>query len=190
MPVEVTPMNQESAPSALARGILLRHHAFLRKQLVRAIDFNSALVLERRQPLCAILLPLYRLFEQLRDELEDYLELEDADLFPSLLELDAGRFPAADVAETIRLLKYGQAALSSVMSEMREITQGFLAPPGGCASYVGLLHVLAAIRTELLLQFQLENDQLFPDALRLARRQHPVPEPRGTHRPLSTAGLQ
>jgi hypothetical protein len=87
MQSEVTPMNQEFAPSALARGILLRHHAFLKMQLVRASDFNSALVLERRQPLCAILLPLHRLFEQLRDELEGYLELEDGVLPARLRKL-------------------------------------------------------------------------------------------------------
>jgi regulator of cell morphogenesis and NO signaling len=174
MPVELTVTTPEVSPFAEARAILPRH-TFLREQLARAADLNAALILERRLPLCRILLPLHRFLEQLRSELEDYLGLEEVDLFPALLEVASGRFPAVDIAETIRYLSYGQAAVSNVLCEMSEITAGFQPPQEACTSYAGLLHVLSAIHTELLLKFQLENDRLFPHAIRLAGGERPLP---------------
>lgn len=190
MPGELTMAGRECSPAGMDCDMLAARHAFLRNGIASAIELRDTMTVEQKPPFCSILLPLRRLFQQLQEELEAYINVEEQELLPILRALDEQRHTANDATETIRFLRHGQAALISVLAEMSEITPGFLPPRGGCASYIGLLDVLTAIQTELLLQFQLENDRVFPNAMRLPHRQYPIPEPQRTHRAPPTAGLQ
>ena len=144
---------------------LLDRHAVLRSRLVRVDELAASVVIEQRPPLCRILLPLHRLLQEFRAELESYLELEESALFPDLLASSGDRIPTEEVIETVRLLKHGQDALSRVLAEMRKLTQGFQAPAGVCLCYVELLAVLREIQAELVIKFHHERETLFPQAL-------------------------
>lgn len=168
--------NQLTLP-ALLRCILKPHHALLRKELERAADLTSSVVVEQRPPLCRILLPLYRLFSEFRGDLAEHLDLQDTRLFPRLLELEValrdGDWPlgsAEDVAEVLRLLQYGHIGLTRLLDEMRELTHGFIAPPGACECYGELLDVLAGIQMEIASEIRMESTMLFPQAHDLVER--------------------
>jgi regulator of cell morphogenesis and NO signaling len=155
----------------------LKRHAFLRKELAKAGDLAGRVIIEQRPPLCRTLLPLYRLFQELREDLEEYLELQEKSFIPLLVEIESGSRRATrparatdGILETMRLLKHGQATLTSVLDEMGELTQGFLAPINACACYEALLESLAAIHGELLLLFRLESSLLFPRTAELAQQ--------------------
>jgi regulator of cell morphogenesis and NO signaling len=131
-------------------------------------------VLEQRPPLCRILLPLHRLFQEFRTDLEDHLDSQDARLFPRLMEIEAalreGERPlpcAEEVSEALRLLKYGQIALTRELDEMRELTKGFTPPPDACECYGELLDVLAGIQMEVASEVRMEGSMLFPQAAEL-----------------------
>lgn len=164
----------EPALASIVRGVLKPHHSLLRKDVARAAELSGAVVVEQKPPLCRTLLPLYRLFQEFRRELDDHLDAQETALFPRLLELEAslraGERPPADadaVAEALRLLKYGQTLLTGVLDEMRELTQGFSAPPGACECYGELLDVLAAIQMEMDSEVRLEKSILVPEASEL-----------------------
>jgi regulator of cell morphogenesis and NO signaling len=172
-------MHNQLAISAIIRCVLKPHHSLLRKEVERAADLTASVVLEQRPPLCRTLLPLHRLFQEFRRELEDHLEVQDARLFPQLLDLEAalsaGERPLPhmdDVPEALRLLKHGRIALTSVLDEMRELTHAFTAPPEACECYGELLDILAAIQMEIASEMRMES-MLFPQAaelMELARR--------------------
>jgi regulator of cell morphogenesis and NO signaling len=165
------------ALSAVIRCVFKLHHSLLRKELARAADLTGSVVVEQRPPLCRILLPLYRLFQEFRRELEDHLDFQETHLFPLLLSLEAGLragerpLPAVDdVSEALRLLGYGQIALTGVINEMRELTHGFTAPPDACECYGELLDVLAWIQTEVASEVRMENSMLVPQTAKLLER--------------------
>jgi regulator of cell morphogenesis and NO signaling len=172
-------MQSQLAASAIIRCVLKPHHSLLRKEAERVADLTASVVLEQRPPLCRTLLPLHRLFQEFRRELEDHLEVQDNRLFPQLLDLEAAvsagerSLPRTDdIPEALRLLKHGRIALTSVLDEMRELTHGFAAPPEACECYGELLDVLAAIQMEVASEMRLES-MLFREAaelLELARR--------------------
>jgi iron-sulfur cluster repair protein YtfE (RIC family) len=148
---------------------ILKRHTFLREELAKAADLTGRVIIEQKPPLCHTLLPLYRLFQELRRDLEEYLDLEETGLLPRLREIETGVRTAGqpgsttdDMVETVRILRHGQATLTGVLDEMQELTQGFLAPVDACDCYATLLEALAAIHGELLLLFRLEGDLLFP----------------------------
>lgn len=124
-------------------------------------------VIEQKPPLCHVLLPVRRLFQEFRSELESYIELEETDLFPKALAHFGTGVAAADLPETVRLLMHGQDTLLRLLSEMCELTGGFQAPADSCHSYAELLEVLRAIQTELVWEC-LESEALFPRALSYA----------------------
>src|SRR5580700_8251640 len=82
-------MQSQLAASAIIRCVLKPHHSLLRKEAERVADLTASVVLEQRPPLCRTLLPLHRLFQEFRRELEDHLEVQDNRLFPQLLDLEA-----------------------------------------------------------------------------------------------------
>jgi len=170
-------MQDQVALSSAVRCILKPHHSLLRKEMERAADLTGSVILEQRPPLCRTLLPLYRLFQELRSDLEDHLESQDARLFPRLLEIEAGLREGErplrstdDVSEALRLLKYGQLTLTSVLDEMRALTHGFTAPPDACECYGELLDVLAGIQMEVASEVRMEGNVLFPRAAELLER--------------------
>ena len=81
-------MQNQLPLTAVIRCVLKPHHSLLRKEVERAADLNSSVVVEQRPPLCRVLLPLYRLFQEFRRDLEDHLDSQDARLFPRLLEIE------------------------------------------------------------------------------------------------------
>ena len=162
-------MQNQLALSAVVRCILKPHHSLLRKELERAADLTSSVVVEQRPPVCRVLLPLYRLFQEFRSDLEDHLDSQDARLFPRLLEIEValrdGEQPLAcaeEISEALRLLKYGQIALIRELDEMRELTNGFMAPANACECYGELLDVLAGIQMEVASEVRMEGSMLFP----------------------------
>ena len=168
--------NQLTLP-AVIRCILKPHHDLLRKELERAADLTGSVVVEQRPPLCRILLPLYRLFSEFRGDLAEHLDLQDSRLFPRLLELEVAlrddawpRNSAEDVSEALRLLQYGHIGLTRLLDEMRELTHGFIAPPGACECYGELLDVLAGIQMEVASEVRMEGAMLFPHAHDLVER--------------------
>jgi len=167
----------QAALASIVRCILKPHHSLLRKEVARAAELSGSVVVEQRPPLCHTLLPLYRLFQEFRNELEDHLDAQESGLFPRLLELEAAlsageRAPggADAVGEGLRLLKHGQVLLTAALEEMRELTHGFTAPPNACECYGELLDVLAAIQMELDSEVRMEKNLLVPKASALLDR--------------------
>jgi len=163
----------QTAQLALApiiRCILKPHHSLLRKDAARVVDLIGSVVVEQRPPLCRTLLPLHRLFQEFRRDLEDHLDKQES-LFPSLLDLEMALYECEapvtsedDVFEALRLLKHGQMAITSELSEMRELTDGFTAPAGACKCYGELLDVLAAIERGVASEVRMERTMFFPQA--------------------------
>ncbi len=169
-------MPNQLAISSIIRGVLKPHQSLLRKEAARAADLTGSVVVEQRPPLCRTLLPLYRLFQEFRRELEDHLDLQETRLFPRLMEIEAALFagerpsPADEAPEILRLLKYGQTMLTAVLDEMRELTHSFTAPPEACESYGELLNLLAAIQMEVAAEVRMEGSMLFPETAKLLDR--------------------
>jgi regulator of cell morphogenesis and NO signaling len=170
-------MQDQLAISAVARCVLKPHHSLLRKEVARAADLTGSVVVEQRPPLCRTLLPLFRLFQEFRRDLEEHLEIQETRLFPRLAELEIalrlGELPgssADDVSEALRLLKYGQTNITNVLDEMRELTHGFISPPSACDCYGELLDVLAAIQMEVASEIRMESNMLFAQAAQVVAR--------------------
>lgn len=97
--------------------ILSTHHEYLRRELP-ALSARLARVVEAHgEKHRATLSPLKSAFSSLQEEISGHLRKEEMVLFPAIQELEAA----------------GEA-----LSEMRRLTQGYLAPPEACATFRAL----------------------------------------------------
>ena len=143
-----------------ALGELSRCRASLRNRLIRAMGVAAQVVLEQRPPFCQAFLHVHRLLLQLSHEVQAYFDMEEASL-PEGQE-PGGPYSTAGWDRLAAMLRSGQGALSALLADMYEAADGFHAAPEAGASYRVFIDLLEAIHAELILQFRLEEQEVFP----------------------------
>lgn len=161
--------------ASLIAHIVSTHHLYLKSELP-LLRARLAKVLEAhgaRYP--EILTPLQPVFVGLADELSAHLRKEEIILFPAIEEIEAARAagrkptpsPFGSVENPIRMMIFEHDNAGNALAEMRRLTQGYAVPPDVCATYRALYEGLEQLETDLHQHIHLENNILFPRALKL-----------------------
>jgi regulator of cell morphogenesis and NO signaling len=157
----------------LIDSIVTTHHAFLRPTLLAITGYLAKLVEEhgRRHP---ELVRVAAYFDQVSADLLQHMQTEQHVLFPYVRDLALGtgtgggsRSLPGSVVAPIRMLKRENREAADAMQIIRELTNGYKAPAGGCPTYAICMAELARFERGLLRHLHLENDVLFPKAMEL-----------------------
>jgi regulator of cell morphogenesis and NO signaling len=156
----------------LVDHIVSTHHAYLRESMP-AISRHLAKITDvhgKRHP------ELHRVaacFGQMCTELGQHMMKEERVLFPYLNELAAarhgGRSPFGTVQNPIRMMEREHSDAGSSLRVLRELTRGYEMPPDGCTTYALTMRELQSFERDLHRHIHLENNILFPAAVRLER---------------------
>lgn len=103
---------------------------------------------------------LLAVYLRLKAELEQHMVKEEQILFPMIA---AGHGEMADGPITVMHLEHDSAA--AALRRLRELTDGYTAPPEACATWQALWHGLSDLEDSLHRHIHLENNILFPRAL-------------------------
>jgi regulator of cell morphogenesis and NO signaling len=164
-----------AAPArALVEHIVSTHHEYLRRELPAIqtrLDKVYRVYNERYGP---TLLGLPEVFTELRTELETHIQKEEMILFPSIIAYEeaaaAGRplprTPFGSVAHPIRMMEMEHESAGNALARIREITNVYAVPEYGCVTYRALMSSLDEMERDLHLHIHLENNILFPRAVR------------------------
>lgn len=156
--------------------IVTTHHAYVRlalpsiaAHLARLIEVHGA-----RHPELARV-AVY--FDQVRADLEQHMMKEEQVLFPYIRELaargdggDGTRSPFGTVANPIRMMEREHQEVADAMRIIRELTRGYTAPEDGCPTYEVGMAELRQFERDLHRHVHLENNVLFPAAVRMEQR--------------------
>jgi regulator of cell morphogenesis and NO signaling len=163
----------QASLTSLVRHIQGRYHAHLRAQ-IPYLDALLAKVIRRHgEHLPAVLTPLQATFAALRDELLAHMDKEDGVLFPFIEALEAGgSLPAPEaeawLATPVAVMEAEHAHAGAALASMRAVTGGYAPPEWACPTFRGLYYGLAQLETDMHVHVHLENNILFPRAVRLA----------------------
>ena len=119
------------------------------------------------------LLPLQATFAELEQHLTRHMNKEDAILFPAIVRFES--MPAFTVDELhplggpITVMEHDHDHAAGALAAIRSLTRGYEPPEGACPTFRGLYHGLSELEHRMHLHVHLENDILFPKALRLGR---------------------
>lgn len=157
----------------LADHIIRNHHDYLREELPRLATLleKVAAVHGARHPE----MPVCRdIFWSFKAGLEAHMQKEETILFPLVRVLESGKhvtpFHCGSIANPIRVMESEHDHAGDALTRMRELTNGFRAPPDGCTTFGVLMHGLKRLEADMHQHVHKENNILFPRALELERK--------------------
>lgn len=153
------------APAELVDHLEATHHAYLHTELARLQQLvdKVATVHGDRHPELAEIRTAYG---ELRDDLEPHLMKEERVLFPMIRELQTATEPPSFHCGTLRnpisVMMSEHDRAGELLARLRTLTNGYVTPPDGCASYDALFVGLAELEADTHLHVHKENNLLFP----------------------------
>lgn len=153
--------------AALADHIEETYHAPLREELPRlermAVKVNAVHGGRSSQPLGRIL----ALIRELSEDLNHHMLKEERVLFPAIREMEANgsSFP---IGTPVSVMVDDHDRAGALLAQLRAATDGYTPPEWACQTYRSLFHGLDELERDMHVHVHLENNILFPRALKLA----------------------
>ncbi|MBK6516528.1 MAG: DUF542 domain-containing protein [Polyangiaceae bacterium] len=146
------------------------HHVYTREALATLVPLAQKVARVHGERL-GFLGEVRALVEALRDDLIPHLEKEERVLFPYVRALDVdgakGAPPFGTVQNPIRMMHFEHDRVGELLRALRASTSGFTLPSDACGSFRALYQGLEEFEADLHRHIYLENEHLFPEAVRL-----------------------
>jgi regulator of cell morphogenesis and NO signaling len=158
----------------LVQHILGTYHEPLREELPR-LETMAAKVARVHGENAPYMVRVDAIVVELADELRSHMQKEEMILFPAVeaIERHAGQ-PTMPLSAPIAVMEEEHEHAGALLAELREITSGYVMPEWGCGTFQALYHGLAELEAAMHVHIHLENNILFPRALKLAKEQVPA----------------
>jgi regulator of cell morphogenesis and NO signaling len=158
----------------LIEHIVETHHAYTREELDRLQPLLAKVcsVHGQRHP---ELLKIRQLFGGLSQELTMHMMKEEQVLFPYINRMEEAvleRRPImpsmfGTVQNPVQMMMHEHDSAGQALHEMRELSAGYTAPPDACVSFQTLYRTLDEFEHDLHQHIHLENNILFPRAVKM-----------------------
>ncbi len=163
-------------PGLLVDYIINNHHLYVTRSLPFLSEI-SAKVARVHGDLHPEVVDIASHFEAIEFELETHMHKEEMILFPYIKELvDAKQNgshltppPFGTIANPINMMEQEHDTVGNSMAAIEQLSNGFMPPNDGCTSYRILFAKLQEFQQDLHQHIHLENNILFPKALKLEK---------------------
>jgi regulator of cell morphogenesis and NO signaling len=152
---------------ALINYIVATYHLPLREELPR-LESMAAKVSRVHGAKAPYLTRLEAIVSELSADLQAHMGKEELVLFPSIRAVERQGKLSGPLAAPIGVMEDEHGHAGALLSELRAITDGYVAPAWACQTFRALYHGLWELEAEMHLHVHLENNILFPRALTLA----------------------
>ncbi len=173
-----SPRDWNTAPLRdLAAHIVATHHEYLRREFQPLSERLAKVYRVYNERYGETLTGLPETFDGLRSELETHMSKEERILFPAIVAAESAAAagaplppsPFGTVANPIRMMEAEHESAGQALAAIRAITRDFELPEYACVTYRALMNGLRELEQDLHLHIHLENNILFPRAIKLER---------------------
>lgn len=164
----------EWEPDALIEHIINVHHYYVRETIPFIFEYNEKVskVHGDQNPEVKEILFLFR---EAANELGHHMVKEERILFPYIQQLAAAQKNQSapplphfgTVQNPIRMMEAEHEAVGELFQKIFELSKGFSPPEHACNTYRALYSKLLEFRDDLHQHIHLENNILFPKAIKL-----------------------
>jgi regulator of cell morphogenesis and NO signaling len=151
---------------ALTAHIVRSYHEPLRAELPR-LNAMAAKVAKVHGGKDARLGSIASTLSMLSDELQTHMRKEELMLFPIIEAVETGAPASMGLDAPISVMTHEHDRAGMLLAELRSLTDGYSAPQWGCATLRALYSGLSELEDTMHVHVHLENNILFPRALRL-----------------------
>lgn len=160
---------REWSPSFLSDYIVNTHHKYILKTLPDLVFYTSKIAEvhgERHNELHEV----SDLFSQINIELLQHLDKEETVLFPAIKKVQDNESPALNtiIRSEIERMTGEHEFAGNAMDKINELTGGYYVPSDACNTYAVTMKLLEEFEDDLHTHVHLENNILYPAALKLA----------------------
>lgn len=150
---------ESMSPVVLSTYIEDTHHGYLRKALPETAELLATIlrVHGKNHP---ELFEAYKLFGQLKTDLEQHLLKEETMLFPDFEDASANEKAIAELTKTI--ISEHEAA-GDLLVKLREATEDYTLPEDACGTFARTYEMLEEIESDLHQHIHLENNILLKE---------------------------
>lgn len=171
--LETVEADYENWPTKrLVEHIIEAHHRYVERTIAQLTPMLAKVEMvhgEWRPELTEI----NRLYLELSQELLMHMKKEEQILFPAILTLDDACATGANcfgsVQNPITMMEHEHDIAGDLMKKINELTDGYTLPKGACATYTVVYSVLKEFEADLFTHIHLENNILFPRAIKLEK---------------------
>ena len=158
----------------LIQQIVRVHHQYVRQELPRLAEMAQKLA-AKRSDRAPELKNVEELLEELRTDMFAHIQKEEQVLFPFISQMDQDSivaYPPAhacfrSVAHPVSKMMQEHESANHTVAELRRLTLDFQPPDWACATHIALFAGLREFETDLKQHVHLENDVLFPRAIKM-----------------------
>jgi regulator of cell morphogenesis and NO signaling len=162
----------------LVAHIVEKHHRFVRQETPR-IESLMAKVAAKHGPTHPEILQIESLFTAIGQELSTHMRKEEQVLFPYIERMEQAVLsgnpapPAffGSVKGPIANMVAEHDDAGALLSQIRELSNGYTAPGEACPTFLALYHGLEGFERDLHHHIHLENNILFPRAVEMEQAQ-------------------
>ncbi|HUQ97316.1 MAG TPA: iron-sulfur cluster repair di-iron protein, partial [Chitinophagaceae bacterium] len=164
------------APDFLTDYIYNQHHVYYYEESPVIADLLQKVV-ARHGAHFPELYKVVDLYAQLQQELQTHFAKEERVLFPFIKALvkaknekDTSALAAyPSINEPVHMMEAEHEAAGELLEQIRNVTNEFVPPAGSCSSFQLLYKKLHDLETDLHQHIHLENNLLFPKALKMEK---------------------
>jgi regulator of cell morphogenesis and NO signaling len=109
------------------------------------------------------------LVSALSGDLTLHMQKEERMLFPAIRAIEDDPQLVIPINAPINVMEQEHDGAGEMLSELRAITGGYVAPPWACGTFRALYQGLAELESDMHVHVHLENNVLFPRAMDLTR---------------------
>jgi len=165
---------ETKSASQLIDHILEKHHVFTKSEIVRLSGLMEK-VSRKHGGTHPELVSLENEFFALCNDLTPHMQKEETVLFPFIKRLEMSEAnglsspnpPFGTVKNPVRMLMTEHERDGEILRKMREITKDYAVPEDACPSFRALYFGLEDLEKDLHRHIHLENNVLFPNAIKL-----------------------
>lgn len=163
--------------SQLSDHIVSTHHAYVKSETQQLLAYAEKVASKhgQRHP---NLLKIFQLVAAIKEEMTLHMHKEEVVLFPRIKELE--KFAGQEHGDIKLSVSYLQAPITmmeqehdhagSLLAEIRRFSGNYTPPHDACTTFKLLFSSLQAFEMDLHQHVHLENNILFPKAIRLAKK--------------------
>jgi len=165
---------QEMSAAELIQYILDKHHVYTHEEMDR-LEALVEKVVAAHGANHSELLGIRDLLQQLCAELKGHMFKEEQILFPYVVELEQCVLqqrltpfaPFGTVNNPVRMMMFEHDNAGDLLREMRSLSRDYKTPDDACMTYKTFYAALEAFEQDLHQHIHLENNLLFPKAIKL-----------------------
>jgi regulator of cell morphogenesis and NO signaling len=153
---------------AIIDHIVSTYHEPLRTELPRLQSMASRVLRVHEKKAPHLLARIDTIVTDLSLDLNQHMGKEESVLFPAIRALEADGRPgsAPRLAAPVNVLEQEHDRVGALLAELRKITDDYVAPAWACRTFQALYHGLEDLEASMHVHVHLENNVLFPRALR------------------------